>query len=180
MKSHKIAAEEFEVLLEKFSWSIRASILKFGLEKRGIDPEDVIQEVKIKIWKRFGHEKNISLYPLYIQRIINSTLVDHIRIVRRQEKLILHEKQKLLFEERGNPEDPSQRNIIWKLVGEAADSLMESRRKVVKLFLMDLTIDEISSSLNWSKDKTRNLLYRGLSDLKEKLRERGVEYENRY
>jgi RNA polymerase sigma-70 factor (ECF subfamily) len=57
---------------------------------------------------------------------------------------------------------------------------MESRRKVIKLFLLDLTIAEISSSLNWSRDKTRNLLYRGLSDLKEKLKDKGVEYENRY
>ena len=180
MSSDKIGAEDFKVLLDKFSLSIRAGILKFGLEKRGIDPEDVIQEIKIKIWKKFRHEKNISLYPLYIRRVIYSTLVDHIRKTRRQEKLILHEKQKLLFEEKGNPENPLQRNIFWELVGEATDSLMESRRKVVKLFLMDLTIDEISSSLNWSKDKTRNLLYRGLSDLKEKLKDRGVEYEDRY
>lgn len=180
MKSHKMGAGEFEVLLDKFSWSIRASILKFGLEKRGIDPEDVIQEVKIKIWKRFGHEKDISLSPFYIRRIINSTLIDQIRKIRRQEKLILHEQQKLAIEEGTNPENPLQGHIFWKLVGEATDSLMESRRKVVKLFLMDLTIDEISSSLNWSKDKTRNLLYRGLSDLKEKLKDKGVEYENRY
>jgi RNA polymerase sigma-70 factor (ECF subfamily) len=180
MKSHKIGAEEFEALLEKFSWSIKASILKFGLEKIGIDPEDVIQEVKIKIWKKFGHEKNICHYSSYIQRIINSTLVDHIRKVRRQEKLILHEKQKLLLEERGNPDNSLHGNIFWELVGEAADSLMESRRKIVKLFLADLTIDEISCTLNCSKDKTRNLLYRGLSDLKEKLKNKGVEYENRY
>jgi RNA polymerase sigma-70 factor (ECF subfamily) len=180
MKNHKIGAEEIEALLEKFSWSIKASVSKFGLEKRGIDPEDVIQEVKIKIWKKFGQEKNISHYSSYIQRIINSILVDHIRKVRRQEKLILHEKQKLLFEERGNPGNPPQGGIFLELVGEAANSLMESRRKIVKLFLADLTIDEIASTLNWSRDKTRNLLYRGLSDLKEKLKDKGVEYENRY
>jgi len=180
MKNNEIGAKEFEAILEKFSRSIRASISKFGLEKRGIDPEDVIQEVKIKIWKKFGHEKNISHYSSYIQRIINSILVDHIRKVRRQEKLILHEKQKLLSEERGNPGNPHKGSVFSEMVGEAADSLMESRRKIVKLFLADLTIDEIASTLNWSRDKTRNLLYRGLSDLKEKLKDKGVEYENRY
>jgi RNA polymerase sigma-70 factor (ECF subfamily) len=167
-------------LLDKFSCSIRASILRFGLEKRGIDPEDIIQEVKIKLWKRLGHEKNINLRPLYIQRVINSTLVDHLRQLRREEKVILFEKQRLLDEERESSDASLQRDIFWRSVGDAADSLMESRRKVVKLFLMDLTIDEISSSLRWSKNKTRNLLYRGLSDLRGKLRDRGVEYENRY
>jgi RNA polymerase sigma-70 factor (ECF subfamily) len=180
MKSYKIGAEGFEAIMEKFTRSIKASILKFGLEKRGIDPEDVIQEVKIKIWKKFANEKNVCLYSLYIQRIISSTLIDHIRKARRQENLILHEKQKLLFEDRRNPDNPLQGNAFRELLGEAVDSLMESRRKIVKLFLADLTIDEISSSLNWSKDKTRNLLYRGLSDLKAKLKDKGIEYEDRY
>lgn len=180
MRSDKISASEFTALLDKFSCAIRASILRFGLEKRGIDPEDIIQEVKIKIWKKLGHEKNIELCPLYIQRIVNSTLVDHLRQLRRQEKLILFEKQRLLVEDRENPSSSLQKDIFWRSVAEAIDSLMESRRKVVKLFLMDLTVDEISSSLKWSKSKTRNLLYRGLSDLKEKLRESGVEYENRH
>ena len=178
MKSRKIDSQEFEALLEKFSSSIKASVLRLGLEKRGIDPEDIIQEVKIKIWKKFGHEKNISLYSLYIQRTINSILIDQIRKMRRQERLILHEKEKLLFEEGQAPENPPPRDVYRGLVGGAADSLLESRRKVVKLFLMDLTIEEISSTLKWSKDKTRNLLYRGLSDLRNTLKERGVEYES--
>ena len=180
MKSNKIGAEGFEAILEKFTQSIKASILKFGLENRGIDPEDVIQEVKIKIWKKFAYEKDVSLYSLYIRRVISSTLIDHIRKARRQERLILHEKQKLLIEDGRNIGNPLQPDIFREFLQDAVDSLLESRRKIVKLFLADLTIDEISSSLNWSKDKTRNLLYRGLSDLKTKLKEKGIEYEDRY
>ena len=55
----------------------------------------------------------------------------------------------------------------------------ESRKKAVKLYLLNLTIEEISILLNWSKDKARNLLYRGLADLKHMLRKKGIEYENR-
>lgn len=180
MKKNKIDAEEFRVLLDEFSKSIRESVARYGLEKRGIDSEDVIQEVKIKIWKKLAREKEIHFRSLYIKRMVNSTLIDHIRRIRRQEKLISHEKERLLQEERGNARNPDEEDYLWKQVGEAQDSLLESRRKVVKLFLMDLTIDEISIVLKWSKDKTRNLLYRGLSDLKEKLKERGIEYENRH
>jgi len=178
MKRQRIDAAEFEALLERFSSSIKGSVIKLGLEKRGIDPEDIIQEVKIKIWRTFGHEKNIALYSLYIQRTINSILVDQIRKMRRQERLILHEKEKLMSEERESLGTLPAGNNYREMVGAAADSLMESRRTVVKLFLMDLTVEEISSSLKWSRDKTRNLLYRGLADLKEILMERGVEYEN--
>ena len=66
-----------------------------------------------------------------------------------------------------------------EIVGNAVDSLMESRRKAVKLFLLNMTLDEIAIFLNWSRDKTRNLLYRGLSDLKKILKEKGIEYENK-
>jgi len=44
---------------------------------------------------------------------------------------------------------------------------------------LNMTIEEISIFLKWSKDKTRNLLYRGLSDLKKILREKGIEYEDK-
>jgi len=180
MNNHLSGRDEFEAVMEKFSQSIRASVAKLDLEKRGIDPEDIIQEVKIKIWKKLGNEKNARLYSLYIKRIINSTLVDQIRKMRRQEKLILHEQQRLQFEDRRNPDDPAQTDTFREWLSEAVESLLESRRKIVKLFLSDLSLDEISSTLNWSKDKTRNLLYRGLSDLKAKLRDKGVEYEDRY
>jgi RNA polymerase sigma-70 factor (ECF subfamily) len=178
MKRQRIDAADFETLLEKFSSSIRASVFKLGLHQRGIDPEDIIEEVRIKIWRKFGHEKNLILYSLYIQRTINSILIDQIRKMRRQERLILHEKEKLISEERENWGTAHSQDALRQTVGAAADSLLESRRAVVKLFLMDMTIDEISVTLKWSRDKTRNLLYRGLADLREMLKEGGVEYEN--
>jgi RNA polymerase sigma factor (sigma-70 family) len=179
MKNDKSGSGEFEVILDKFSASIKASIRRFGLERSGIDPEDVFQEVRIKLWKKFAHEKNISHQASYINRVVNSALIDQIRKARRQEKLIYHEKQKWLVEEQGRPDASAQDSVFREMIFEAADSLMESRRKVVKLFLSGLTMDEISLTLNWSKDKTRNLLYRGLSDLKRKLKDRGIEYEDR-
>jgi RNA polymerase sigma-70 factor (ECF subfamily) len=63
-------------------------------------------------------------------------------------------------------------------VGKAVDGLIESRRRVVKLYLLNMSIEEISLYFHWSKDKTRNLLYRGLNDLKKILKEKNIDYEN--
>jgi DNA-directed RNA polymerase specialized sigma24 family protein len=41
-----------------------------------------------------------------------------------------------------------------------------------------MSIEEIALYFNWSKDKTRNLLYRGLSDLKKILKEKNIDYEH--
>ena len=69
--------------------------------------------------------------------------------------------------------DPSE------IIGKAIESLMESRRRPVRLFLLNMTLEEIALYLNWSRDKTRNLLYRGLADLKRILKEQGIDYEDR-
>ena len=72
----------------------------------------------------------------------------------------------------------SVNDYLKERLAAAVDSLIESRRKVVKLFLLDMTIDEIASFYNWSRDKTRNLLYRGLSDLKGILKDKDIDYED--
>jgi DNA-directed RNA polymerase specialized sigma24 family protein len=64
------------------------------------------------------------------------------------------------------------------LVGRAVEALIESRRKVVKLYLLNMSIEEIALYFHWSKDKTRNLLYRGLTDLKKILKEKNIDYEH--
>jgi len=172
--SHK----ELEAILEEFSTSIRASLFKYRLASRGIDPDDVLQEIRIKIWKCVQSEKKSARCSSYISRIVNSTLIDFVRKARQAETLAYNEHI-LLKKQAGGPEAEADGSSLRLIVNEAADSLVESRRKVIKLFLADLTLEEIARSLNWSRDKTRNLLYRGLSDLKQKLREKGVDYADR-
>jgi DNA-directed RNA polymerase specialized sigma24 family protein len=98
--------------------------------------------------------------------------------MRRERGLILQQKHKTISEWKSTYEI----GIIYdknlkKMLSETVDSLLESRRKVVKLYLLNLSIEEIATLFCWSRDKTRNLLYRGLSDLKKVLKEKGIEYE---
>jgi DNA-directed RNA polymerase specialized sigma24 family protein len=39
-----------------------------------------------------------------------------------------------------------------------------------------MTSDEIADLMGWSRPKARNLVYRGLKDLRGKLRRAGIEY----
>jgi DNA-directed RNA polymerase specialized sigma24 family protein len=43
---------------------------------------------------------------------------------------------------------------------------------------MGLTFKEIAKLKNWGKSKTNNLYYRGIAELKNKLREKGIYYED--
>ena len=163
----------FEIALERFSGFIKAHILRFGLDRRGIDPEDVIQDIKLKLWKKFGHEKNPVVRPSYIKRVVDSTLIDILRKIRVQGEIIRPENQETLRGAGVLREELREESYLGERLEAATDALRESRRKVVKLYLLDMTIEEISSSLNWSIDKTRNLLYRGIEDIKKTIMKKG-------
>lgn len=172
--------KSFEVLIERFSGYIRAQIQKFEPQRSGIDPDDLTQEIRIKLWKVLKNEKKILNYSSYIKKIVDSTVIDHIRKSRRQEFALNIEKLKFISEQKSNYAMCfSDEKMHAQLIAQAINSLMKSRQKVVRLFLLNMTLDEISIFLNWSKDKTRNLLYRGLTDLKNALKDVGIDYENR-
>jgi len=171
---------EFEKIINEFIRYIKINIQRFNPQEDGIDPEDICQDVKIKIWKLIKDEKKINYFSSYLKKIINTTVIDQIRKLKKQESIIIQEKRNLIAQHkdyyRQNKVNYSHLNIS---IDNALESLIESRKKVVKLFLLNMSIDEISIFLHWSKDKTRNLLYRGLADLKAYLKEEGIEYDNK-
>jgi len=171
---------EFEAVLNKFSRFVKINIQKFNVQKKGIDPDDISQEVKIKIWKILEDEKKINNFTSYIRKVVDSSVIDKLRKLKREKAIYIHEKHKWISEQKSNYlHEIYYDDSIKEVVSNAVELLIESRRKAVKLFLLNMTIEEISVFLKWSKDKTRNLLYRGLSDLKNILKEKGIELENK-
>ena len=180
MISERAREEELETLLARFSGFIRAHIQKFDIQRLGIDPDDVAQEVKIKIWRLFESEKNIVNHASYIKKIVDSSVIDQIRRLRREEMIFRLERQKQVAEREDMYRPKTLRNtVLREIIGRAADALIDSRRNVVKLYLLNMSLEEIARFYGWSRHKTRNLLYRGLSDLKRSLKKSDVEHEDR-
>jgi RNA polymerase sigma-70 factor (ECF subfamily) len=179
MKRDPLKEDELKEILNKFSGLIRIHINKFNPQRYGLDPEDIAQEIKIKIWRVLHHEKEIKNYPSYIKKIISSSVIDLLRKWKREEGIFMYEKSRKISDQKTDyPVEFDRLETLRETVAEAVDSLIESRRKVVKLFLLDMSIDEISAFYDWSNDKTRNLLYRGLADLKNILKNKDIDYEN--
>jgi RNA polymerase sigma-70 factor (ECF subfamily) len=172
--------KELADIIDRFSSYIKAGIQKYNPTKFGIEIDDVIQDVKIKIWKILHHEKKIENYSSYIKKIVDSSVIDQFRKLKREEGIYLFEKNRKISEshQSHSREALYDEMDIKDLVGKAVDGLIESRRRVVKLYLLNMSIEEISLYFHWSKDKTRNLLYRGLNDLKKILKEKNIDYEN--
>jgi RNA polymerase sigma-70 factor (ECF subfamily) len=179
MRQDRGTPEELEAVLGRFSASIRASILKFGLEEKGIDPEDVFQDIRLKIIKKIFSAKKIRSPASYINSVVHSTLIDCLRKSRAQEEILQLERLERLRQAEGQNEPRGSDPLARRAIGEAVESLIPSRKKALKMFLLNMTVEEIARSLNWTPIKTRTLIYRGLDDIREKLKKRGIDNDDR-
>lgn len=172
--------ERFKEILDAYSAYMNFQVQRFNLLKYGLDPEDILQDVKVRIWKLICSGRAILSPASYIRRIISSAVIDQLRKRRRDDTLYLHEKQKRVSE-RSFPYtgETIQKKAFEETVGRAIEQLMDSRRQVVKLYLLNLNIQEISAYMNWSLDKTRNLLYRGFADIRKSLKDMEAQNEDR-
>jgi RNA polymerase sigma-70 factor (ECF subfamily) len=90
----------------------------------------------------------------------------------------------LIRRRRARPEDPmpdavmdatpapprsTEHAELLDAVERAVEAITPSRRPVVRMYLAGYRQDEIAGLMGWSEPKTRNLLYRGLADLRERL-----------
>ncbi|MDH4271336.1 MAG: hypothetical protein OEW18_05100, partial [Candidatus Aminicenantes bacterium] len=80
-----VREQQFANLLDRFAGYIRFHILKFNLAKYGLDPEDIGQDVRLRLWRLLETEKNVANYASYIRKIVNSAVIDQLRKWKREE-----------------------------------------------------------------------------------------------
>jgi RNA polymerase sigma-70 factor (ECF subfamily) len=62
-------------------------------------------------------------------------------------------------------------------VARAIDEIPATRRPAVRMHLAGYPREEIALLMGWTEAKTRNLLYRGLADLRERLTAEGIGWD---
>jgi DNA-directed RNA polymerase specialized sigma24 family protein len=69
-------------------------------------------------------------------------------------------------------------NPFHSILLDSINSLKESQKTVLYLFLMDYDIDEIAKLKGWSKGKTNNIFYRAIKEIKKNLKDKKIIYED--
>ena len=163
---------DFAAMVRRVGWRHRLS---------DADVDEVMQEVRIRLWRAHqGDERaseQIARSPAsYVYRTAVSAALDLLRRrrARRADRTVP------LEDDEGNvPETPSaaralEASELAARVAEAIETIPASRRPVVRMYLVGYPREEIAALMGWSEAKTRNLLYRGLADLRERLTEMGI------
>jgi RNA polymerase sigma factor (sigma-70 family) len=164
-----------ERVLARFGEVARRAGAARGL--RGDDLDEVLQEVRIRLWRAgVTLAKLETLSPSYVYRAAASAAIDLLRRrrARREERM----DDEAAPPPRAVAVQPADDALAADDTARAIEAclleLVPSRRAVVRMYLKGYDREEVAALLGWSEAKTRNLLYRGLDDLRRHLRARGI------
>ena len=163
-------------VLARFAERVRYIGIRHGLT--GSDVEDLLQEVRLRLWKALESDEKILAAPAsYVHRTAVSAALDVLRRrrARRETPARLSRPSGIAMLGESPAADRLMEEIeLQEQVGRAVEQLIPARRSVVKMYLSGYGREEIADLLGWTEPTTRNLLYRGLADLREILTGMGI------
>jgi RNA polymerase sigma-70 factor (ECF subfamily) len=167
-----------EALVARFAELLRRAGRRRGLAEQDLD--ELIQDVRIRLWRALETGEKISAVSAsYAYRTAQTAAVDLIRRRRGKRETPLPGYTEAVPPVAAAVVAAPQLELVTRKeltqdLEAALAQLAESRRVVVRMYLAGYPREEIAKLLGWTEPKTRNLLYRGLADLRELLIARGV------
>ena len=174
-------------VVDQYRAFLRDAVARLCPRDMGLQFDDIVQESCIRLVRALESEREIRDLASYAYRIAATTTIDAIRRTRARREEQLRVEGDADDEDRGphvvpdsperSPEREAERSELLRKVEAAVARLPENRQRAVRLHLEGMTTAEIGSLMGWTEPKARNLVYRGLTDLREALRAEGIDYE---
>lgn len=166
-----------ESVMIRFSGVLRTVGARYRLPSSDLD--ELAQEVRVRLWGALGTDERIgSVTPSYLYRAATTAAIDIVRRRRalRGDSLDMVDDAELSARcATRTPERDASLRELGERVEEALQSITASRRPVVRMYLAGYGTTEIGELMGWTEAKARNLVYRGLADLRLRLRAMGID-----
>jgi len=174
---------DFDELWRRLAPHVRAAVSRHRSRDLALAADDLVQEVRIRVWKIHSGDTNARLKPSYYYKVVNSAIIDCLRSYR---GTLSH------FVRAENPGEPDGDEVaLIEQIGSheagpdahfaeheqrarllaAIDQLPAARRRAVALFLQGFTVPEIAGLLGCDRARAHNLTYRGVRALKARMSE---------
>lgn len=167
-------SDELETLVLRFARFAGRIAHDRGLPAE--DTDELLQELRLRLW-RARKDGLRDLSAGYVRRTAISAALDIIRRRRAGRNVSLDDDESSaspLASTTAGPGELLDQNELAERVARAVDALAPARRVVVRMHLQGYKREEIAELLRWSDARTRNLLYRGLADLRTALIAEGI------
>lgn len=140
------------------------------------DAEDLVQMAMIKVLAAQS-EARPTPPSSYLWRVAYSVVIDEIRVRSRRREVALDDDDPAVDppSPRPDPECRAAGRQVGEAMTECLGRLVPDRRRAVVLRLQGHRIAEIGALLGWRAKRVENLVFRGLTHLRDCLRGKGVE-----
>ena len=169
------ASEELEALVRRYARLVHSVVRRVAGAGAAELAEDVEQQVFIEIWKQVSREQRIEHPSSYIYR---AAVRETVRTLQRERRHAAPAEAPEGVEPPGDGTgDPWQRlkgRQTGEEILEVIATLSTERQRAVRAHLSGFTVREIMRLETWSYNRARNLVARGMAQLRRGLKERGV------
>jgi RNA polymerase sigma factor (sigma-70 family) len=167
-------------LLADYGGFLRAAIRRVCPRSLGIHWDDIEQEARIRLWQALRRDCDIADPQSYLYRVVVTATIDAVRYVRSKREAPLGGAGLEQHNGTVTPPVPTvsggspEMAAIWEDMRQhtrmAIALLPENRRRALDLYLQGFTTQEIAELLGWTEPKARNLVHRGVKDLRRRFR----------
>jgi RNA polymerase sigma factor (sigma-70 family) len=158
-----------ESVIQRFGRMVMSIGRRAGLADADLD--ELIQGVRLRLWRTQGDDARAeTVTASYVHQAARSAAID---IVRARRTVIASASESIhdtvISDSASTPDvQLEERETADRIMAEV-DLLDPDRRAAVKLHLAGYRREEIASMLGWSDVRTRNLVHRGMADLRTRL-----------
>ncbi len=164
------AEHRFESLVRQYGALIARIVSRVARQDASAIGEEVEQKVLIGLWKQISREQTVQHPPSYIYRVAVRETVRALREeARRGESQDAGASLAQLEDAGTNPHEALvRREQAHELEGILA-RLSPERGQAVRAHLLGFEVREIMSMTGWNYQKARNLIARGIADVRRAL-----------
>jgi RNA polymerase sigma factor (sigma-70 family) len=165
----------FEALVREYGRLIRHAIRRAARADAPRLADDIEQAVLVSLWQQVAREQVIDHPASYVYRAAVRETVRAIRRDRSQSARAEPASPRMELVATGTtPDDDVRRREQRQALRASLETLAPDRARAVKAHLAGFSVEEIMALCGWPYQRARNLIARGMADLRGALRERGM------
>lgn len=171
--------DPIESIIDDLSSFLAHSLGSLGVDRYPVDKEDLMQEIRIRIWKAYeNYDGDIQYLNAYVKKVVYSVFINEVNRLKKEARILESGRSRYLANDcKNNEYDDTSEELKGCLI-KALAKLKTDHQEVIKYRLEGISIGDIASIKSWSYRKTCNTLYRGLKVLKKIMREDGYSCED--
>ena len=165
----------FGELITRYGSLVRSAVAKVAGRADQDLGDEILQRVAESLWRQVRAEKEILHPASYLYRsAVRETVRETIRMLEHDGEAAEPGTIESAESTAGQPETEARGRQVEQRVRQILEALPPERATAARAHLAGFTVEELMQMHGWTYQKARNLIARGMADLRARLTEQGL------